>query len=232
MITIRRASDRGQASFHWLDSQHTFSFGSYYDPEHMGFRHLRVINEDRVVPGGGVPPHPHRDMEILTYGVDGALAHQDSMGNGSVIRRGDIQRLSAGTGITHSEYNHSDTEGVHFLQIWIEPEAENLCPDYDQVRYADNAKPNALQVIAAPGGGDGALAINQDVLLYRGELETEGTIKWRPGSDRHAWLQVVRGSLTVDDTELSSGDGAAISKIDQLLIHSKSGAEFLLFDLN
>lgn len=232
MINIRRAADRGQASFDWLESQHSFSFGSYYDPQHMGFRQLRVINEDRVVPGAGFPTHPHRDMEILTYVVDGALAHKDSMGNGSTIRRGDVQRLSAGTGITHSEFNHSDTEGVHFLQIWIEPEAQNLKPDYGQVRYADRASPNELQLLAAPGGGDGVLHINQDVLLYRGELEPAGTIKWQPRADRHVWLQVVRGSLSVDDAELYSGDGAAISAIDQLLIRSETGADFLLFDLN
>ena len=232
MISIRRAADRGKANFDWLDSQHSFSFGSYYDPAHMGFRHLRVINEDRVVPSGGFPTHPHRDMEILTYVVDGALAHRDSMGNGSVIRRGDVQRLSAGTGITHSEFNHSDTKSVHFLQIWIQPDADNLAPDYGQVSYAEHTTPNTLQLLAAPGGDEGALHINQDVSLYRGELEPDASVEWHPDNGRHVWLQVVRGALSVNGHDLAAGDGAAISGTDRLSIRSDAGAEFLLFDLN
>ena len=232
MISIRRAEDRGKARFDWLDSRHSFSFGNYYDPAHLGFRHLRVINEDRVSPGGGFPTHPHRDMEILTYVVSGALAHRDSMGNGSVIRRGDIQRLSAGTGITHSEYNHSDAEGVHFLQIWIEPDARGLPPDYGQARYADRVTPNSLQLLAASRTVEGALHINQDVALYRGELASDGIVDWHPENGRHVWLQVVNGSLAVNSNALATGDGAAISDIDRLTITSDTGVEFLLFDLN
>jgi redox-sensitive bicupin YhaK (pirin superfamily) len=232
MITIRHSEDRGHVNLGWLDSRHSFSFGSYFDPEQMGFHHLRVINEDRVAPKAGFPTHPHQDMEILTYIIEGALAHRDSMGNGSVIHRGDIQRMSAGAGITHSEYNASDDEEVHLLQIWLQTERKGLEPDYEQVRYADHPVAGGLQVLATRGGADGAVHVNQDVTLYRGTLKPDTVIGWVPAQGRHAWLQVICGALMLNGKELSSGDGAAVSDIGRLDIHGKENSEFLLFDLN
>lgn len=232
MIQTRNAGDRGHVNLGWLDSYHSFSFGSYFDPAHMGFRKLRVINEDRVVPGGGFPTHPHRDMEILTYVIDGALEHRDSMGNGSVIRRGDIQRMTAGTGVTHSEYNHSGSEPVHFLQIWIETEATGLEPDYEQANYLDHARRGRLQKIVSRGGGDGAVHVNQEVSLYRAEISAEDVIVWPADTGRHTWIQVVRGELRVNDEDLGAGDGVAISHGGDLRITTAHSAEFLLFDLN
>jgi len=231
VITTRKAEDRGRARFDWLDSRHTFSFGDYYDKRFMGFRDLRVINEDRVQPGSGFPTHPHRDMEILTYVLDGALEHKDSMGNGSVIRWGEVQRMSAGSGITHSEYNHSRSEEVHFLQIWILPEHAGGAPGYEQRAFSLDDARGKLLPVAARDARNGAITVHQDVELSIALLENGNTLthQLRPG--RYGWLQVARGEIGVNDVALKAGDGAAISDEASLKIEAKSAGEILLFDL-
>ncbi len=242
MMNIRKADERGHADHGWLRSQHTFSFARYYDPRHMGFRNLRVINEDRVHPGAGFGTHPHRDMEIISYVLDGALEHADSMGNGSIIRPGEVQRMSAGTGIAHSEYNHSKTDPVHFLQIWIEPQEASLAPSYEQKAFPEREKQNALRLVASRDGRDGSVLIHQDVDLYVSLLEPGKTIIFERKAGRHVWLQVARGRARVNGEELAAGDGLATSDIDTLTItgaadpesknHGDEHAEILLFDLS
>jgi redox-sensitive bicupin YhaK (pirin superfamily) len=229
MITIRPAAERGRTEAGWLDSQHTFSFGEYFDPQHMGFRALRVINEDRVVPGAGFPTHGHRDMEIVTYVLDGAIAHKDSLGTGSVIRPGEVQRMTAGTGIRHSEFNHSPNDKLHFLQIWILPEKTGLAPGYEQKSFA--RQPGALRLVGSRDGREGSITVHQDVNIHAGVLRDGDEVEFTPAPDRHVWLQVARGLVTVNGRELKSGDGAAISGERSLKIVGRSDAEIVLFDL-
>ena len=231
MINIRRSQDRGHADHGWLKSQHTFSFAGYYDPANMGFHDLRVINEDRVAPAGGFPTHPHQDMEIITYVIEGALEHKDSMGNGSVIRKGDIQRMSAGRGITHSEFNHSASEPVHFLQIWVLTEEPGIDPSYEQKRFVDTAITNQLNLIAAKGGAGSAIHVNQDVEIYAAKLHSGHDVEWVPNPLRHVWVQLVEGEITVNGDRLSTGDGAAISNESKIVIKAGKDSEFLLFNL-
>jgi len=232
MITIRRSEERGGGRHGWLDTRHTFSFADYHDPRHMGFRSLRVINEDRVESAAGFPTHPHRDMEILTYVLEGALEHRDSMGNGSVIRPGDVQRMSAGTGVTHSERNPSKTDPVHLLQIWILPERQGLPPGYEQKAFPESEKRGRLRLVASRDGRDGSVTIHQDVDLYAAILARGETVRHalRPG--RHAWVQVAAGEVTLNGEWLEAGDGAAVSDEQTIEIASEErGAEVLLFDL-
>jgi len=231
MIAIRRSGERGHADHGWLDTYHTFSFASFHDPAHMGFRSLRVINEDRVAPGAGFPMHAHRDMEILTYVVEGALAHEDSMGNGAVIRPGEIQKMSAGTGVRHSEYNASDSEPVHLLQIWIEPSAIGVAPGYEQVALPSRIAGSKFDLIASPDGGDGVVRLHQDARVYRGRFDagTDGAHALAPG--RHAYVQVIRGGAAVQGERLDAGDGAAISDATTVTVHAATDTELLLFDL-
>ncbi len=232
MQTIRRAEERGRANFGWLDSRHSFSFGEYYDPAHMGFGALRVINDDRVAPGGGFPTHPHRDMEIVSYVLDGALAHKDSLGTGSVIKPGDVQRMSAGTGIAHSEYNASNTEAVHFLQIWLLPEKRGLAPGYEQKNFDAGSKRDRLRLVASPDGRDGSVTIRSDAALYVSLLGQDARVAHDLAAGRSAWLQVARGSVAVGDTVLAEGDGLAVSDETALEIVGKAAeSEILLFDL-
>jgi len=231
-MIVRRAADaRGRADFGWLDSRHTFSFGEYYDPSFMGFRALRVINEDRVKPGYGFPTHPHRDMEILSYVMEGALAHKDSMGTGSVIRPGDVQRMSAGSGVLHSEMNPSPNEPVHFFQIWLLPEKRGIEPTYEQKRFEAAEKQGRLKLVASRDARDGAVSINQDVDLYSGVFAAGDLVRFpmRPG--RHAWVQVARGSITLNGTPLSQGDGAAVSDEAALDLTATAASEVIVFDL-
>ena len=231
MLTPRYASDRGHANHGWLDTNHSFSFADYYDPQHMGFRSLRVINEDRVSPGQGFGTHPHRDMEIISYVLEGALSHRDSMGTGSTIRPGDVQRMSAGTGVTHSEQNGSRTEPVHFLQIWIVPDQRGLAPSYEQKHFSDADKRGKLRLVASPDGADGSVTVHQDARLYATVLGSgeKGRLELAPG--RHAWVQVVRGKLRVNDKDLAAGDGAAISDEKAVELEGGDLAEALVFDL-
>ncbi len=231
MITIRKAQERGHANHGWLDSYHTFSFANYYDRNHMGFRALRVINEDQVSPGAGFGTHGHRDMEIITYVLEGALEHKDSIGNGSIIEPGDVQRMSAGTGIFHSEFNHSKTEPVHLLQIWILPETTGNSPSYEQQNFGLAKTPGKLQLVAARDGREGALTVHQDVNLYAAVLEEGDRISHALQPQRHSWIQVARGSITLNSLPLSQGDGAAISEEADIEISATTDAEFLLFDL-
>jgi redox-sensitive bicupin YhaK (pirin superfamily) len=232
MITIRKHQDRGHAQHGWLDSFHMFSFADYYDPAHMGFRALRVINEDRVAPRKGFSSHSHRDMEILTYVLEGALEHKDSMGNGSVIRPGDVQRMSAGTGVVHSEFNPSLSDPVHFLQIWILPAEEGLEPSYEQKTFADAEKFGKLRVIASHDGREGSVVVHQDADLYAAILGPGGAVRHPLKGDRRAWLQVARGSTTLNGYPLEAGDGVAVSGEAALEIGGGSSeAEVLLFDL-
>lgn len=231
MIQIRKANERGKVNMGWLDSKHTFSFGHYFDPEHMGFGNLRVINEDRVKPGKGFGTHGHEDMEIISYVIDGGLEHKDSMGNGSVIRPGDVQRMTAGTGVQHSEFNHSGEEPVHFLQIWILPEEKGLTPGYEEKHYPTEDKQNRLRLVGSRDARDGSLRIHQDVDLYASVLSAGTELTHVFAEGRHGWLQVVRGSLTLGSEALEAGDGAAISATDSLAITATSDAEVLLFDM-
>ncbi len=230
MITIRRAAERGHFDHGWLNTYHTFSFADYYDPTFMGFRTLRVINEDRVKPGVGFGTHGHRDMEIISYVLEGELAHRDSMGTGSVIRPGEVQRMSAGTGVTHSEMNPSEKEGVHFLQIWILPERRGITPGYEQKNFSESERNGSLRLVASPDGSDGSVTIHQDVRLYAALLDGE-SVAHEYAPDRHGWLQVTRGEVEVNGEKLVAGDGAAISDERKVTISGK-GAEILLFDLN
>ncbi len=231
MITIRPSDARGRANFGWLDSRHSFSFGEYYDPAHMGFRDLRVINEDRVAAKGGFPPHSHRDMEIISYVLDGALEHKDSLGNGAVIRPGEVQRMSAGSGITHSEYNASGDVPVHFLQIWIMPEKRGIQPGYEQRPYPTVERQGRLKLVASRDGRDGSVTVHQNVALYAGLLAKGETVKQSIPAGRHAWLQVARGSVSLNGQGMKAGDGAAISDQREVEIAASEASEILLFDL-
>jgi redox-sensitive bicupin YhaK (pirin superfamily) len=231
MIKIRKSLERGHLDHGWLDTYHTFSFDQYFDPGHMHFRSLRVINEDRVAAARGFPTHSHRDMEIITYILSGALEHRDSMGNGSVIRPGDVQRMTAGTGVSHSEFNPSQTEPCHLLQIWILPESRNLTPGYEQKFFSDDERQGRLRLIASRDGNDGAVTINQDARVYASLLDQGQSIKHTFDTDRYAWLQLAGGSLEVNGENLIAGDGAAISKESHVEISAVSNSEFLLFDL-
>jgi len=235
-LSVRRSDDRGKAEHGWLSSRHTFSFADYYDPRHMGFRALRVINEDRVAPGGGFPTHGHRDMEIVTYVLEGALEHEDSTGTRSVIHPGDVQRMSAGSGVRHSEYNHSRTEPVHFLQIWLLPDARSIPPSYEQKRFGDDETSNRLRLVASPDGAEGSVTIHQDVRLYAARLETHHALTYELDPARYAWLQIARGTARVTAGEQSfdakAGDGfAALSGGPLELAGADETAEILLFDL-
>ena len=231
MIKVRKSNERGHAEHGWLDSYHTFSFADYYDPEQTNFRDLRVINEDYVAPEMGFGMHPHRDMEIITYVVSGALKHSDSMGNTAVMRAGDVQRISAGTGILHSEINDSTTEPVHLLQIWIFPDQKGVKPGYAEKSFA-KAELGRLHLIASKAGRDGSIAINQDTSLYLGKLSEGDTVKQTIGTTRHAWVQLIAGELDVNGTKLLPGDAAAVSDVDSLVISASKASDFLLFDLN
>jgi len=231
MITIRKSGERGHFDFGWLNTYHTFSFDQYYDPAQMHFRSLRVINEDRVATGRGFPTHSHRDMEIITYILSGALEHRDSMGNGSVIRPGDVQRMSAGTGVAHSEFNPSQTEPVHLLQIWIMPRARNLPPSYEQKYFSEEGRRGRLRLVASEDGRDGSVTIQQDASVYAGILAPDSAIEHTPSDNRYAWIQVARGTLNVNGHDLRQGDGAAISNESSLKLVSADEAELLLFDL-
>jgi redox-sensitive bicupin YhaK (pirin superfamily) len=231
MITIRKSEDRGHFDLGWLDTYHTFSFDQYYDPNHMGFRTLRVINEDRVQPGRGFPTHSHRDMEIVTFILEGALQHQDSMGNGSIIRPGDVQRMTAGTGVAHSESNPSQTDAVHLLQIWILPNERGLKPDYEQKAFSQEDKRAILRLIASADARDGSVRIHQDVNVYASLLEIGQEVVHQLAPNRHAWIQVARGAIAVNGEKLNESDGAAISGASNLTIVGRKSAEALLFDL-
>ena len=232
MINMRRAGERGTANFGWLDSRHTFSFGDYYDSKHMGFGPLRVINEDRVSPGQGFPTHGHRDMEIISYVLEGALEHKDSIGTGSVIRPGDVQVMSAGTGIRHSEFNHSKTEPVHFLQIWVIPDHEGIAPRYEQKTFPDADKRGRLRLVGSSDGRDGSVVIHQDVKLFAAILNAGEQITLPLSAGRKGWLQVARGSVTMNAHELDVGDGAAVEGEPELSVTTKvDGTEVLAFDL-
>jgi len=231
MIILRKAHERGHARHGWLESYHTFSFADYYDPRHMGFRTLRVINEDRVQPGKGFGSHPHHDMELISYVLAGALEHQDSLCAGSVITPGEVQRMSAGTGVTHSEFNHSRSEPVHFLQIWILPERVGLPPSYEQRAFPAAEKRGNLRLIASRDGREGSVTIHQAVDLYTSVLAPGEAVTHRFTPGRSAWIQVAHGAITLNDTALSAGDGAAVSEETQLTVTAKDRAELLLFDL-
>ena len=231
MITLRKAQDRGHAQHGWLDSWHTFSFGDYYDPKHMGFRSLRVINDDSVAPGKGFPTHSHRDMEIITYVLDGSLEHKDSMGNGSVMKPGDVQRMTAGTGVGHSEFNGSPDEPVHFLQIWVLPEARNLPPGYEQKHFSKEDRRGLLRVVASREGADGAVQVHQDVKLLAGLFGAGDSVSYALPAGRHAWLHVARGKIRVNGHDLQAGDAVQASEEAALSLSDASDAEVLLFDL-
>jgi hypothetical protein len=232
MIKVRRAAERGAANFGWLDSRHTFSFGDYYDPKQMGFGPLRVINEDRVSPGQGFGTHGHRDMEIISYVLEGALEHKDSIGTGSVIRRGDVQVMSAGTGIRHSEFNHSKTEPVHFLQIWVLPDREGLAPRYEQKAFPDSDKRGKLRLVGSSDGRDGSVVIHQDVELFATLLDAGERVTHALATKRKGWLQVARGAVAMNGNELGGGDGVAVEDEPALIVTARiDGTEVLMFDL-
>ena len=231
MPIVRKAEDRGRVQIDWLQSYHTFSFGSYHDPDQMGFRSLRVINDDVVSPSGGFATHGHRDMEIITYVLSGALAHKDSLGTGAVIYPGEVQRMSAGTGIQHSEFNNSDTESVHLLQIWIIPDTLNLPPSYEQKSFPTAEKQGKLRLVAARDGRDGAVTIHQDVNMYVGLLGTDDKISYQVAPERYVWLHVATGEVSIGDRVLKQGDAIAYSGSNSIELSSPSQAEILLFDL-
>jgi quercetin 2,3-dioxygenase len=231
MITIRKSSDRGHIDHRWLDTYHTFSFGSYHDPKHMGFRSLRVINEDVVAPGRGFASHPHDNMEIITVILSGQLAHKDSMGSSHVIKPGDVQHMTAGTGITHSEYNPSKDEPVHLMQIWIEPAKENLPPSYEEATIPFESRRGRLKLLATPDGAEGSVPVRQDVRLYSAILgpDQRADLKLAPG--RHAWVQVLKGDIALNGQPLAAGDGAAVTAEPSLTLAGSSESETLVFDL-
>ena len=232
MIKVRLAAERGTANFGWLDSRHTFSFGDYYDPAQLGFGPLRVINEDRVSPGQGFGTHGHRDMEIISYVLDGALEHKDSIGTGSVIRPGDVQVMSAGTGIRHSEFNHSKTEPVHFLQIWVIPGRDGIVPRYEQKTFADADKRGRLRLVGSPDGRDGSIVIHQDVELFAALLSSGEKVTHALSPGRKGWVQIVRGAVDVNGVALATGDGASIDNEPGLSLTAPVDAtEVLVFDL-
>lgn len=229
MKTIRKADSRGGGNHGWLDTKHTFSFADYYDPKHMGFRALRVINEDKVKAGKGFGTHGHRDMEILSYVLDGALEHRDTIGQGGVIRHGDVQRMSAGTGVQHSEFNGSQTEGVHFLQIWIVPDQNGITPTYEQRNIGDITK--GLKLIASPDAADGSMKMNADARIYAAILGKGQKVDFNPGKTRHIYVHVARGNVKVGDDALQSGDGVAFSQVDGIALEGIDTAEVIVFDL-
>jgi redox-sensitive bicupin YhaK (pirin superfamily) len=231
MITVRKAADRGQFNHGWLKTAHTFSFARYYDPAQMGFRALRVINEDVVAPGQGFGMHGHEDMEIVTYVLSGALAHRDSLGHGEVLKAGELQRMTAGTGIRHSEFNSSATEAVHLYQIWLLPEREGLPPSYEQRAFPASERQDRWQTVAAPNGRDGALTIHQDAVISLAELSPQKQLDYDLTTGRHAWVQVTRGKLSLNDVDLSAGDGAAVSDEPKLRFKAPELTETMLFDL-
>ncbi len=233
MIQIRRSEERGHAQHGWLDSYHTFSFADYYDPQHVGFRNLLVINEDRVAPGRGFGAHGHRDMEILSYVVDGGLAHQDNLGHQQVLGPNEIQHMSAGTGVTHSEFNASDREPVHFFQIWIQPSKNGIKPKYEQLAFAPEEKNGKWKLLAAPEGGEGVAQISQDARMLVTDVSHGEKITYKLKAQRHAWVQVVNGAVTVNGANLRAGDAAALSTEDEVAVISEgaSRSEILLFDL-
>lgn len=230
MLKVRKAADRGRTQLDWLDGRHTFSFGDYYDPEHHHYRSLRVINDDRVAPGGGFGMHPHRDMEILTYILSGALQHRDSMGNGSVIRAGDWQKMSAGTGVLHSEFNASTAEPVHLLQIWIVPDQKGLAPGYGERRFPD-AAPGAWRVVASKDGRDDSIVVHQDVVLSSARLRAGDRVAYELTKGRGAWLHVATGAATVNGAHLEAGDAVAVEDESKVEVVGEVDGEVLLFDL-
>jgi len=229
MITIRKSDDRGGGNHGWLDSKFSFSFADYHDPRHMGFGPLRVINEDHIAPGAGFPTHPHRDMEILTWVLDGAVAHRDSEGNQAVVRPGELQRMSAGTGIRHSEFNASPSDKLHLLQIWIQPERRGLPPGYEQTAFTD--LDGKLRLVGARDGRDGAVTIHQDAELWAARLAAGQQAAFTPKTSRVQWLQIARGEVDLNGQHLTAGDGAAISEETALTFHAETPAELLLFDM-
>ena len=231
MINVRKAQDRGHADHGWLNTYHTFSFAGYQDANHLGFRSLRVMNEDRVQPGEGFGTHGHQDMEIISYVLEGALEHKDSMGNGSVLRPGMFQRMTAGTGIQHSEFNASQTESMHFYQIWILPESQGLKPGYEERNFKLEEKQDQLRLVASRDGSNNSLLINQDVYIFLSALNEGKKLNYPINSERHAWLQVIRGKVKVNDHELDTSDGVAISEEAELSISALQTSEFMLFDL-
>jgi redox-sensitive bicupin YhaK (pirin superfamily) len=231
MLNVRKSNERGGASFGWLKSQHTFSFGHYYDPQHMGFGPLRVINEDHVQPGRGFDSHGHRNMEIISYVLDGALEHKDSMGNGSVLRYGDVQRMSAGSGVVHSEYNHSKTEGVHFLQIWIEPNTTNGDPGYEEKHFDTASKTGKLRLIASNDGRDGSVSMRQDAEIYATIINGEDALRHPLRAGRQAYVHVIRGRVTVNGIALGGGDALKVTDEADLTLGQAEAAEVLVFDL-
>jgi len=231
MILLRRADERGHANHGWLDSHHTFSFADFHDLRWMGFGPLRVINEDRVAAGGGFPPHRHANMEIISYVIEGALQHRDSIGNGSVIVPGDVQCMSAGSGIEHSEFNASKDEPVHFLQVWIQPNRINAAPGYAQQHYPVASRRGVLRLVVSPDGADGSLAIRQDARVFASVLAPGEEVAHALGAGRRAWVQVVRGALSIDDCLLTAGDGVGISDETGLVLQASADCELLLFDL-
>ena len=236
MIALRPAAERGHANHGWLDSHHTFSFADYYDPQHMGFRNLRVINDDRVAPGQGFGTHPHSDMEIVSYVLEGALQHKDSMGTGSTIVPGDVQRMSAGTGVRHSEFNASKTDPVHFLQIWLLPAKKGIAPGYEQKAFTDADKRGRFRVVASPDGRDGSVTVHTDAVLYAGLFDARGGAASEKaelplGKGRHAWVHVARGRAKVNGRAAGEGDGVAISDEPAVVVEGVEDAEVLVFDL-
>ena len=231
MLAIRPANERGHANFGWLNSRHTFSFGQYFDPDFMGFGPLRVINEDQVKPGQGFGTHGHSDMEIISYVLDGALEHKDSIGTGSIIRPGDVQRMTAGTGVRHSEFNASQTDPVHFLQIWILPERDGLEPSYEQKAFSEDEKRGRLRLVGSRDGRDGSVTIHQDVDLYASLLGAGDEVSYGLGDGRYGWLQVARGSVRLDDRDLQAGDGVAITAARRIELEGVDDGEILLFDM-
>lgn len=231
MIQIRKASERGHANHGWLDTWHSFSFADYFDPQHMGYSVLRVINEDRIAPGAGFPTHAHRDMEIITYLLQGALEHKDSMGNGSIIRPGEIQRMSAGSGISHSEFNASESAEAHLLQIWIEPKERGISPGYEQKSLAVAGKGNALKLLASPDGQDGSVTIHQDALLYAALLQDYEETAYSIPAGRRVYIHLARGKLKLNGFDLEAGDGAKVWDENINILSTAAGSEALLFDL-
>jgi quercetin 2,3-dioxygenase len=231
MHVFRSADARGKANFGWLNSSHTFSFGQYHDPNWMGFGPLRVINEDHVAPGGGFAPHSHANMEIISIVLSGALEHKDSLGTGSVIRPGDVQRMSAGSGITHSEYNASNTDAVHFLQIWIMPDTQNIPPSYQQEQFTDSQRDGRLCLVASKTGAHGSIRISQDANLYSSRLAQSQNIALELPQNRIAWVQMISGAIDANGQALSAGDGLGLREVPKLTIQAHENAEFLVFDL-
>jgi redox-sensitive bicupin YhaK (pirin superfamily) len=231
MLQVRKSEDRGHANHGWLDSHHTFSFGHYYDPQHMGFGPLQVINEDRVAPGQGFGAHGHRDMEIISYVLEGALEHKDSMGNGSVLHYGDVQRMTAGTGVRHSEFNHSKTEGVHFLQIWIHPSQTGIAPGYEEKHFTPDSKQGKLRLIASSDGRDGSVLVHQDAAIYATILNGDDRVEHALAEGRAGYVHVIRGSATVNGEALQGGDAVKVLAENQVVISGAEAAELLVFDL-